>query len=173
MFSESEFSEEREDFDHNRYDKNELDNATFFRRFAPGWERPTPEQQREWFHGKGIFPDVEKVSYDGTINNDCAHMVLTEIVGHELRYRQAKSETGPQSGLSAMEIADRTFMNPFQVRSICRQLCTGGHWRMVLEEYPANSTRFRIYPNISQEKFHRLCVQTGYLPENPGSLGTS
>ena len=167
MFSESEFSEEREGFDQNHDDNNELDNATFFRRFAPGWERPTPEQQREWFHGKGTFPDVEKVSYDGTINNDYAHMVLTEIIGHELRYRQATSETGPQNGLSAMEIADRTFMNPFHVRSICRQLCTGGHRFSVLEEYPAFSARFRIYPNISHEKFHWLCVQTGYVPEKP------
>ena len=76
------------------------------RRFAPGWDRPTPAQQREWFFGKGIFPDIEKVSYDGTINNDDARLVLREIVGQELLCRQAKSGMELESALGAMEISE-------------------------------------------------------------------
>jgi len=108
-----------------------------FRRFAEGYERPSPDQLYEWFLG-------EMVASDGTILCDEAYVVLREFF------------SDLSASITAMELARRIFMDPFQARSLCRQLVT----HRILEESPAFSTKFKVARNkIGDEAFGRLLSQ--------------
>ena len=108
-----------------------------FRRFAEGYERPSPDQLHEWFQG-------EMVSVDGTILCDEAYVVLREFFHH------------PDSPIGAFDLGRRIFMDPFQARSLCRQLVVHD----VLEESPAFSTKYQIARHrLSQQVFERLRSQ--------------
>ena len=108
-----------------------------FRRFAEGYERPSPDQQREWFLG-------EMVTVDGTILCDEAYVVLREFFND------------PKTTISAIDLGRRIFMDPFQARSLCRQLVV----HEILEESPAFSTKFRIARHkLSSQVFDKLQSQ--------------
>ena len=84
------------------------------------------------------------VTPDGTIVSDEAYIVLREFF------------FDPQANISAMEISNRTFMDPFQVRSLCRQLAT----HRIIEESPAFSTRFQVaHAKLTARVLERLASQ--------------
>jgi hypothetical protein len=104
------------------------------RRFADGYRRPSPERLREWFTG-------ELISSNGAILSDEAYILLREFFSDE------------HVGHSAMELSKKTFMDPFQVRSLCRQLVT----HEILEESPPFSTQFRLIRHkVHASVFQRL-----------------
>ena len=91
----------------------------FFRRFAPGYPRPTPEMQREWHNAKlpeCIKPDLP----EGEIFKQFIEL--------------------PNGTISAMILAKRFKLDPFYVRSLCRQLSVLG----LLEETPPLGAVFRL-----------------------------
>jgi len=91
------------------------------RGFAEGHAPASPDQLREWYMG-------EMVSRDGEILCDEAHVLLREFVDT------------PNATISAVTLARRLFMDPYQTRSLCRQLVT----HEILEESPPLSARFRL-----------------------------
>lgn len=116
------------------------------RRFAPGFRRPHPDQLREWFLGEMVTPD-------GTIVADEAYIILREF----FQQREILWELR-EGAMSAIELSHKTFMDPFHVRSICRQLAALGH--NILIEDPAFSTKFRLRAEkIPKERFDRLRAQ--------------
>ncbi len=91
------------------------------RQFAEGFEPAGPEQLREWYCGQMVAPD-------GAILCEEAFIIL-----------KAFCEM-PTVSISAVTLAKRLFMDPYQTRSFCRQLAT----HKILEESPPLSTRFRL-----------------------------
>lgn len=149
MFSREDFSEE-ESYPQRRDDIS----GVSFNRFAPGWDRPSPDQLKAWFLKEPILPDGTMPCDDKLTD---LHIVLREILAHHDR-----SADDYQSSISALALSERTFMNPFHIRSLCRQLCTGG-FRAVLEEYPKFSTCFRIHPLLEPHKLKRIREQVAPL----------
>ena len=93
------------------------------RRFAPGTERPSPDQLREWhvgnmFDEEGMPVDVE------------TGLIIQQFLD------------SPNATISAIIVSRRTDLNPFLVRSYCRQMCNP--CINVLEESPPLSTCFRL-----------------------------
>jgi len=92
-----------------------------FRRFAPGVERPSPDQLREWhigrmFDNEGMPIDVE------------SGLIIQQLIN------------SPNATISAIIISRRTKLNPFLVRSYCRQMCAVD----VLQESPPLSACFTL-----------------------------
>ena len=91
------------------------------RRFAPGVDRPDPDQLREWhigrmFDDEGMPIDVE------------AGLIIQQFIDT------------PDATISAIIISRRTQLNPFLVRSYCRQMCAVD----VLQESPPLSACFAL-----------------------------
>jgi hypothetical protein len=97
------------------------------RRFAPGYERPHPDQMRQWhmrrlFDEKGTPIDVE------------TGLIIQPFLDT------------PHATISAMIISHRTRLNPFLVRNYCRQMCVLG----ILEESPPLSACFKLTNNTDR-----------------------
>ena len=90
------------------------------RRFAPGVERPDPDQLREWHVGQLFAANGESLC-------DEADIIIRQFL------------ESPGATISAIIISRRTFIDPFQVRSFCRQMAVVG----ILEEYPPLSACLR------------------------------
>lgn len=91
------------------------------RRFALGVERPDPDQLREWHVGRLFGADGEPLCEE-------ADVIIRQFLDN------------PGATISAIIISRRIFIDPFQVRSFCRQMAAVE----ILEESPPLSACFRL-----------------------------
>jgi len=94
------------------------------RRFAPDVDRPSPDQLRAWHIGR-MFDD------DGTPIDVEAGLIIQQFID------------SPDATISAIIVSRRTKLNPFHVRSYCRQMCAVD----VLQESPPLSACFTLNKN--------------------------
>lgn len=120
-----------------------------FRRFAPGFERPTPDELSNWFVG-------EMVDYNGKIVHPYAHAILKVFFDvHRLSPNSQLSDFS----IPAVVLAEFLGEDPFKIRSVCRQLCT----HRLLEESPAFSCNFRISTRILPSVVDKLKDQLDFI----------
>lgn len=118
--------------------------AVMLRRFAPDTERPTPSQLREWHVGR-LFDG------DGMPINIESGLIIQQFIDN------------PKATISAIIISKRTQLNPYLVRSYCRQMCVLD----VLTESPPMSACFALsqdaHANESLiQKIRNSCNRFGF-----------
>ena len=95
------------------------------RRFAPGYERPAPDEARELVIRCPF-------SRDGVSNHPEATEIIREFFDH------------PLATISAMIISRRTLIKPFRVLDMCRLMASMD----ILEESPPLSGCFRLSSDL-------------------------
>lgn len=98
------------------------------RRFAPDTERPSPDQLREWHIGR-MFDN------DGMPMDIPSGLIIQPFIDN------------PNATISAIILSKRMDLNPFLVRSYCRQMCVFN----VLEESPPMSVSFTLSKETSAQ----------------------
>ncbi|MDD3896638.1 MAG: hypothetical protein PHU04_02205 [Candidatus Peribacteraceae bacterium] len=98
------------------------------RRFAPDHERPAPDQVREWHVGNMFDKEGTPVDVE-------TGLIIQQFLD------------SPNAAISAMIVSRRTHLNPFLVRSYCRQMCNP--CINVLEELPPLGNCFQLNTNTT------------------------
>jgi hypothetical protein len=116
-----------------------VDESPFIRRFARGFERPSPDQMREWHVGQMFDSEGSPIDVE-------AGLIIQPFIEN------------PTATISVMIIQRRTRLNPFLIGSYCRQMCSFS----ILEEDPPLSVRFTLakgpYANMELiEKIRNAC----------------